>query len=87
MTRNVFSAEQNVTILKEYVDKHLSVAEICEKYRIHPNQFYTWKKELFEGALDTFRTAKRGFIIRSRTEKSNAFFRPAHRRRSENNAT
>ena len=46
MTRNVFSAEQNVTILKEYVDKHLSVAEICEKYRISPNQFIDLEKRM-----------------------------------------
>jgi transposase-like protein len=59
MTRKIFSAEQKVAILKEHLEKQISVADICEKYRVHPNQFYKWKKELFENAVDTFST-KRG---------------------------
>lgn len=59
MTRTKFTAEQKVSILKEHFEKQLSVADICEKYRIHPNRFYKWRKELFENAVDTFST-KRG---------------------------
>ena len=64
MTRKNFSAEEKVSILKEHFEKQISVADICEKYRLHPNQFYRWKKELFENAVDIFST-KRG-----RKEKS-----------------
>ena len=64
MTRKNFSAEEKVSILKEHLEKQISVADICEKYRLHPNQFYRWKKELFENAVDIFST-KRG-----RKEKS-----------------
>jgi len=66
MTRKIFTAEQKVSILKEHFEKQISVADICEKYRIHPNQFYRWKKELFENAVDIFST-KRG-----RKKKSHA---------------
>jgi transposase len=59
MTRKNFPAEEKVSILKEHFEKQISVADICEKYRLHPNQFYRWKKELFENAVDIFRT-KRG---------------------------
>ena len=59
MTRKNFSAEEKVSILKEHFEKQISVADICEKYRLHPNQFYKWKKELFENAVDIFST-KRG---------------------------
>jgi hypothetical protein len=27
---------------------------LCERYQLHPNIFYIWKKKLFEGALQTF---------------------------------
>lgn len=67
MTRKKFTAEDKVSILKEYFEKQLSVADVCEKYRIHPNQFYKWKKELFEGAVDTFST-KRGRKKKSPTD-------------------
>jgi transposase len=59
MTRKNFSAEEKVSILKEHFEKQMSVADICEKHRLHPNQFYKWRKELFENAVDFFST-KRG---------------------------
>ena len=59
MTRKIYKAEQKVALLKEHFEKQVSVADICEKYRIHPNQFYKWKKDLFENAVDIF-SAKRG---------------------------
>ncbi len=54
MMRKRYSAEEKVMILKEHLEKQVSVADICEKYRIHPNQFYRWKKELFESAVEIF---------------------------------
>jgi len=54
MKRRRYSPEQKVKIVREHFDKNLSVPDICEKYSIHPNQFYRWKKELFEGAVETF---------------------------------
>ena len=52
--RKRYSPEQIVTILREYFEEKRSVVDICEKYRIHPNQFYRWKKELFEKAPGLF---------------------------------
>ena len=54
MKRRRYSPEQKVTIIREHLEKNISVPDICEKYVIHPNQFYRWKKELFEGAVDIF---------------------------------
>jgi transposase len=68
MTRNRYSAEQKVAILREQLEKNISVPDICEKYRIHPNQFYKWKKELFENAAEIF-SAKRSGKKDNRAEK------------------
>ncbi len=54
MPRKRFSSEQKVVILREHFEKNISIPDICEKYRIHPNMMYRWKKELFEGAIETF---------------------------------
>jgi transposase len=54
MKRRTFSAEQKVMILREHFEKNVSVPDICDKYRIHPNVFYRWKKELFEKAAEQF---------------------------------
>jgi len=54
--KRVFSAEQKVKILREHLDNQVSVSELCKRYQIHPNIFYLWKKRLFEGALQTFKS-------------------------------
>ena len=54
MKRRRYSPEQKVKIIREHLEKNISVPDICEKYRIHPNQFYRWKKELFERAIEIF---------------------------------
>ncbi len=54
MKRTRFSPQEKVRILREHLEKNITVPDICEKYRIHPNQFYKWKKELFEKAEALF---------------------------------
>ncbi|MFO7890540.1 MAG: transposase [bacterium] len=59
MKRRRYTPEQKVLILREHLEKNISVPDICEKHRIHPNQFYRWKKEFFENAVEAF-SRKRG---------------------------
>ena len=54
MTRKRYAAEDKVLLLREHLEKNIPVSDICEKNRIHPNQFYQWKKELFENASAIF---------------------------------
>jgi transposase-like protein len=58
MKRNRYSAEKKVSILREHLEKNISIADICDKYRIHPNQLYRWKKEFFENAVEIFSTQR-----------------------------
>ncbi len=52
------SAEFKVKVLREHLENQVPVGKICEQYNINPNLFYLWKKELFNGAMETF-TKKR----------------------------
>lgn len=36
------------------MENQISISELSEHYGVHPNMLYKWKKELFEGALETF---------------------------------
>ena len=58
-SRRKYTAEQKVRILREHLENQVSVSTICERYQIHPNVFYRWKKQLFEGALNTFSVAQK----------------------------
>jgi transposase-like protein len=41
-------------ILREHLENQVPLSNLSEKYQIHPNILHRWKKELFEGAVDTF---------------------------------
>ena len=52
--RRKYPPEMKVEILREHLKNKVSVSEVCEKYGIHPNMFYKWEKQLFEGAIELF---------------------------------
>ena len=54
MVRKRYSPEDKVRILREHLDNNVSISELAEKFDLHPGMIRSWKKELFEGALDTF---------------------------------
>ena len=47
--RRKFTPEQKVEILREHFKNKVAISELCRKYEIHPNLFYRWEKETFEG--------------------------------------
>lgn len=52
--RKHYSPEQKVEILREHLENQISLSELAERYGIHPTIIHRWKKQLFEGALNTF---------------------------------
>jgi len=52
--RKHYNPEQKVLILRELLENNVPVSELSEKYHIHPNDIYNWKKKLFESAADIF---------------------------------
>lgn len=79
MKRQRLTAEAKVSILKEHLENHISVADICEKYRIHPNQLYQWKKIFFENAIELFTQKK----SKNHVDKDRAQFKETLRERNE----
>ena len=49
-----FTPEQKVIILRELLENKLSISQLAEKYGIHVNDIYSWKKKLFENASEIF---------------------------------
>ncbi|MDY6970167.1 MAG: transposase [Spirochaetota bacterium] len=58
--RRRFKPEEKFNIVKLVITKAKTVSEICEEYDIHPNQYYRWQKDFFEGALERFAETKVG---------------------------
>ena len=51
--KKVYTAEEKAIILREHLDNSVQISELSEKYGIHPNVIYNWKKRLFEAAPKT----------------------------------
>ena len=57
--RRRISPAKKVELLREHLKNGIPVTDICEEYGIHPNVFYRWEKQFFEGGIETF-TRKKG---------------------------
>lgn len=49
-----YTSEEKTMILREHLENGETISDLAEKYSIHPNAIYKWKKQLFESAADSF---------------------------------
>ncbi len=54
------TTEQKVAILREHLLEKVAVSDLCDRHGIVPSQFYTWQKQLFEGAAKAFERTPNG---------------------------
>lgn len=47
-----YTSEEKTIILREHLEQHIPISELAEKYGLHPNAIYTWKKQMFESTPD-----------------------------------
>ena len=52
--RKRYSNEEKVKILREVMEDGKSISSTAEEYGVHPNMILNWRKQMFEGALQTF---------------------------------
>jgi len=52
--RKSYTAEEKVKILREVLEDGKPISQVAEKYGLHPNNIFNWRKQLFEGGLQTF---------------------------------
>lgn len=55
-----YTAEQKVIILRELLENNTPISQVAEKYQVHVNDIYNWKKKLFENASSIFEGKQTG---------------------------
>lgn len=52
--RKYLTPEQKVAIVRRHLLEKTPISDLCDEYGIHPTQYYTWQKQLFENAAASF---------------------------------
>ena len=63
-----YTPEQKVAILRRHLIDQRPVSELCQEYQLHPNVFYRWQKEFFEGGAAAFEKESSSQLLRLQRE-------------------
>jgi len=56
--RKKYTAEEKIKILREVLEEGKSISQVSDKYELHPNNIFNWRKQLFEGGIQIFQTKR-----------------------------
>ena len=70
--RRRLKAEDKARILREILLEGKKVSDVADEHRVHPNQIFAWRKELFEGAAGIFEQNRSDITEKARCRKIEA---------------
>lgn len=69
MTRRKFTVKFKTKVVLEALKERSTIAELAQKFELHPTQISTWKKEFLAGAEEVFSTGKKSPKTEAQQEK------------------
>ena len=58
--RKHLTPEQKVAIVRRHLVEKVPISELCDEFKIHTTQYYTWQKQLFENGTLAFERRANG---------------------------
>jgi len=59
MTRRKFTSKFKTKVVLDVLKEQSSLKELAQKYKLHPQQISTWKREFIAGAETVFETKRK----------------------------
>jgi transposase-like protein len=56
--RKRYTAEEKMMILREILENGKPISQVAEQNGLHPNNIFKWRKQLFEGGVQTFKVQR-----------------------------
>ena len=67
--RKRYTPEEKAKILREVVEDGKPVSEVAEKYELHPNCIFKWRKQLLEEGKQTFQIKRKDISSKAKERK------------------
>ena len=67
--RKRYTPEEKAKILREVVEDGKPVSEVAEKYELHPNCIFKWRKQLLEEGKQTFQIKRKDISNKAKERK------------------
>jgi len=65
------TAEEKMKILRELLEDGKPVSQVAENHGVHPNNIFNWRKQLFEGGIQTFQIKRSDISGKAEERKIN----------------
>jgi len=70
--RKRYTAEEKIKILREVLEEGKPISQVAEKYGLHPNNIFSWRKQLFENGLQAFQIKRADISSKAEERKISA---------------
>lgn len=75
MVKSKFTSAEKARVILESLNTNISTAEICRKYNIHPQTFYSWKERFIAGDKASLNGTPNGDICKNLQKENDSLKR------------
>jgi len=75
MVKSKFTPAEKSRVVLESLNTNINTAELCRKYNIHPQTFYSWKERFVEGGKASLDGTPNGNVCKNLQKENDSLKR------------